>query len=479
MNKLIKFITGDALKFFDKWSKITNKHAKVLLSRLLMYKNKQHNQTEADIFMQDAHLHTVKNIKKSRHYMLAASVLFIVFLVVWAYFSEIDEVTKGVGKVVPVGQTQVLQHLEGGIVEKILIREGERVKKAQPLMEIDDINYAALYREGLIKTASMRARVARLQAEANNTAFSIDADFKKQYPNYVESEYKAYLAYKNSIKYKVASATQRLHQRQTELKTITERIAKIKANLKLALEEHHMTESLYKDGAAAKVEVLRSERQLNELKGELTETKLNYSRIEQAILEEKSKINEIENDFKSQAAKELVVAKSRLAEQEEANVTLRDRAKRTILKSPVNGIVNVIHIHTIGGIIKPGEKLIEIVPDAKDLLVEAKISPRDIAFVTPGQEATIKLTAYDFLIYGDLRGVVEHVSADSITDKEGVSYYIVRIKADKSYLGTKEKPLPIIPGMTAEVNILTGKRSILNYILKPLLRGSSRALGEK
>jgi adhesin transport system membrane fusion protein len=436
--------------------------------------------TPADEFMEGANLEShATEPGLRRHYLLFGCLMFIVIAVIWASLAKINIVTKGMGKIIPAGKIQVVQHLEGGIVDKILVREGDHVSKGQILMEIDDVNYSSLYSEGLLKYATLQASIARLDAEANDKSYELPKEFDQRYKVYAESEYQAYLNDIGSIDSKLQTLKQQIYQRQSELQGLQERLHKNEASYKLIQEELKMTRDLYNEGAAAKVEVLRIERQASDAAGDLAELKANEKRAQDAVSEAQNKLDELRDEFRSQAAKELVEAKAKLAEQEQTNITLQDRARRTILRSPVTGIVNVLHVNTVGGTVKPGEELVDIVPTGDNLLVEAKVLPSDIAFVYPGQKATVKITAYDYTIYGGLDGKVEFISADSITDKDGKSYYLVTVRTDKDYLGKADKPMSIIPGMMAEVDILTGERTVLTYILKPLLRASQSAWREK
>ncbi|MDF1797415.1 MAG: HlyD family type I secretion periplasmic adaptor subunit [Coxiellaceae bacterium] len=442
-------------------------------------KIKWKKRTLADEFMEGFSSHT-GDVGRSRHYLLIGCLLLICILILWAALAEIDVVTSGQGKVIPSGKVQVIQHLEGGIVSKMLVKEGDKVDKGQTLAVIDDINYTSLYKNGLLKTAALKARVARLTAEANGTPFNPEHEFSEQYKRFLASEKKAYGANQHLLKNRIQSYSHQIKQREEELEGLGARKKKLKASLELVDEEYGMTKKLFDQGAAARVEVLRLQRQQQDLKGDLDELEQNVDRTESSILEAKNRVKESSSEFRSHAIRDLVLTKAELASQVETNITLRDRAKRTSLKSPVNGIVHVIYINTIGGIVRPGEKIMEIVPSDDTLLVEAKIKPRDIAFIHPGQKATISLTAYDFVTYGGLQGIVKHISADTVTDPDdNQSYYLIKVKTNKDHLGTKEKPLPIITGMTAEVDILTGKKTILNYILKPLQRGSKKALRER
>ncbi len=421
----------------------------------------------------------LSEISVRSHYLLWSCVALIIVAILWAGFAKIDEVTRGTGKVIPAGKVQVVQHLEGGIVEKILVREGQTVAQGQTLMEIDDVQFGALYREGLLRAAAAAAKIARLSAEARNTPFEVRPQFENEYANLVRNERELYEANKKTLETKLFTLEQRVKQKEQEFATAHAKIEKLKRSFDLVNQEFKMTQSLFEEGAASKVEVLRLERQANDLSGELRETELTAKRSSQAITEAKNQLNELEDSLRSEATRELSVAKAELASQEEANNSLRDRAKRTILQAPVNGTIKTIHVNTIGGTVKPGQDLIEIVPTDDSLVIEAGIRPKDVAFLHPDQPAIVKLTAYDFLIYGSLKGKLEHIGADTILDERGNSFYLIRIRTDKNHLGTENKPLPIIPGMMAEVDIITGKKTVLSYLLKPLLRGKEKALRER
>jgi len=241
-----------------------------------------------------------------------------------------------------------------------------------------------------------------------------------------------------------------------------------------------MSEPLVAEGAMSRVEILRLQRSANDIHGELTAARLSIPRLESSLNEAKSKLSELEIRFHTEALEELNLAKSELDITTESVMALEDRVTRTRVLSPVKGTIKQLKVTTIGGVIQPGMDLVEIVPLEDQLLIEAEIRPADIAFLHPGQKAMVKLTAYDFSIYGGLEAELEHISADTITNEEdGESYYLIRLRTDKNYLEKNGEKLNIIAGMTADVDILTGKKSVLDYILKPILKARSRALRER
>lgn len=367
------------------------------------------------------------------HIILWTSVLFIAAALIWAYYAKLDEVTTGSGKVIPSSEIQVIQNLEGGIVEKIMVSEGDIVKKGQTLMQIDNTLFMATYNEALKKMTALELEIIRLNALMQNKPLSIPQKYIKSSPNLVQ----------------VAEALDK--SKKQELEQMNKALALAERELKL-------TRPLVSRGAVSEVEVLRLERTINELKGKISE-------------------------FKSKALERLNQARSELLALKEAHMADKDRVTRTTVRSPVKGIINRIKINTMGGVIKPGMDIIEIVPLEDTLLIEAKIRPGDIGFIHPGQKAMVKISAYDFSIYGGLEGKVEQISADTITEEKSnnkeESFYVIRVRTEKNHLGTEKNPLPIIPGMLATVDILTGEKTVLEYILKPIIKAQKTALRER
>ncbi|HGK7611060.1 TPA: HlyD family type I secretion periplasmic adaptor subunit [Legionella pneumophila] len=371
--------------------------------------------------------------KTFTHIILWTSLLFFVVAIIWANYAILDEVTTGQGKVIPSSEVQVIQNLEGGIIKNIFVKEGQIVKKDQILMQIDNTRFMASYAEAEKKIDALEIEVIRLNAQISKTKPVFPEKFTKSYPRLVQDQLSLY-----------ESRMRELNQLETALE--------------LAQKELNLTRPLLKGGSVSEVEVIRLERTVSEIKGNIEK-------------------------FKSEELDKLNKARTELFALIEANKADKDRLTRTTVRSPVYGIVKQIKMKTIGGVVQPGSDLLEIVPLDDTLLIEAKIRPSDIGFIHPGQKAMVKITAYDFSIYGGLEGVVEHISADTIidekTDKKEESYYIVKVRTEKNYLGTEKKPLPIIPGMQATVDILTGQKSVLQYLLKPIIKAKQSALRER
>lgn len=415
---------------------------------------------------------------------LLASCIGLLFLcaVLWAHFSSLDEVTIGEGKVISSRKMQVVQNLEGGILKDVMVSEGDVVSPEQVLLRIDDTGVAANYGESRVKALNQLAAISRLTAEVEGTPLNFPRELLAERPDFADSERANYLARQNGQKAEVATLRQQLTQRESELLELRSKVQKLDRSNKLLQEELATTTPLVETGAIARVEVLRLERQANEMKGDLDSTRLAIPRAEAAIQEINRKIEERQSVFRADAAKELAARRAEFATVRETISAAKDRVERTEVRSPVRGIVQSVKIRTVGGVIRPGMDLIEIVPLDDTLLVEAKIKPSDIAFIRPGLPATVKLSAYDFSIYGGLTGKVERISADSILEERSQSqesFYLIQVRTDSTQLSGKGQNLPIIPGMVATVDVLTGKKTVLQYLLKPFLKTGERALRER
>jgi len=367
--------------------------------------------------------------KKFPHIILWLVLAFLVVAIGWAYFAKIDEITSAEGKVIPSSKVKVIQNLEGGIIEKIFTKEGAVVKKGQILMQLSDVQFSSDYSANEKKRTGLKIKINRLRSQIESKPFKPTQEEIKQAPKIVRGE-------------------QQLYQSRTnELRLLKKRLSLVQRELKI-------TRPLIKSGAVSKVEVLRLEQTFNEIDGKI-------------------------HAFNSTSIGELNQALDKYNELLEKAKKFKDRLTRTTIKSPVNGIVKQIYINTIGGVVKAGMPILEVVPVEDTLRIEIHIKPIDIGFIKIGQPAMVKITAYDYAIYGGMDGKIEHISADTSQDKDGNSYYEVWIRTDKAYLGDDENKLNIIPGMQASVSILTGKRSILTYLLKPILRAKEKALRER
>lgn len=402
--------------------------------------------------------------------------LLLLLLLVWAAFADIDEMTRGMGKVIPSSQLQIIQSVDGGIVSEILVREGQIVEKDQLLLKIDETRFVSSLRENRAEYISLLAKAARLTALAEGKAFVLPPEVRQEFPQIAAQEQGLYDARRMELDAQIGIARQQLAQRNQELAEIRARRDSATQGLELTRQELNATKPLLGSGAVSEVEILRLERDVNRFQGERDQAVAQLNRIHAAIAEATRKIEEVELNFRNEARTQLADVSARINSLSESSTTLSDRVKHSSVKSPVRGTVKRLLFNTVGGVVQPGNPIVEVVPLEDALLLEANIQPKDIAFLRPGQQAVVRFTAYDFAIYGSLDAVVEHIGADTITDDKGNAFYICRIRTLKPSLGEN---LPIMPGMIAEVDIKTGKKSVLSYLLKPVLRAKAVALTER
>ncbi len=433
-------------------------------------------------FISDVAAASSFGVRLRYHLILIVTALFFIVALIWAANATLDEMATGQGKVIPSSKIQVIQNLEGGILSEVLVGEGDVVEKNQPLMRLDDTRFASTFRETEHKYQDLLARVQRLSTEVKvDSGSALDA--KKQNQGSVQNQQALYDSRQMEMANKVEILKQQKAQKQQELNELRARINTLKGSYNLAKQELTMSEPLVQQGAISPVEILRLQRTVNDIKGEMDEASLSVPRLEAAMNETSRKMEDVKIGFRTKALDELTEANAELSETRETLLGLKDRVTRTLVLSPVKGIVKQLKINTIGGVVQPGMDLVEIVPLDDSLLIEAQIKPSDIAFIHPGQAVVVKISAYDYSIYGGLDGLLEHISADTIKNqtKDGAreeSNYRVLVRTQKSYLGTEKKPLNIIPGMTAVIDIKTGKKTVLDYLLKPILKIKERALTE-
>jgi len=408
-------------------------------------------------------------------------VIFILFVsfMVWAYYSNIEQVTRGDGKVVPSTQIQVVQNLEGGILSEILINVGQLVKKDQLLLRIDETRFSSSFKQNRVKYLSSKARAARLLAEANGTDFIVPPEITAENPEIGVREQELFESRKREFQSSMNILREQISQRDHEHHELTSKLEELVRTNALLQKELELTRPLVAQGAVSEVEVLHLERQGSQMQGDIATIKQTIPKAQSRLQEAQLALRENQLAYFNKAKSELNQILGELDETSATAIALEDRLRRTNVRSPVTGTINRLFVNTEGGVIQPGMDLVEIVPLEDTLVIEAKIKPADIAFLRPEQEAKVKFTAYDFTVYGGLEAKLEHISADSITDDKGNSFYLVRLRTNKNYIGPELNPLPIIPGMVASVDILTGKKTILAYLLKPILRAKYMALREQ
>ncbi len=425
---------------------------------------------------------------KKMDYLLFTIVAFFSLAIIWASLSNIDELARGQGKVIPSEKLQTIQSLDGGIVSQILVKEGSFVKKGQPLMKIDTTRFKASLDENKEFMFSLLAKKTRLDAE-----YELNIKYKAEklvFPKKVIEGAPYLIKEQNALfNIRIAEYKSALTILETQLGQSIQEIVSLKSQKKqldktvaIVKEEMSTIKKLIKTGSKSKFDLLSIKKELNTIVGEQQVTKYAIPKARYAVDEAKNRITEKIKSFKSEALNQLETLNTELKKYESILISEEDKLDKTVVKSPVNGIIKQININTIGGVIKSGMDLIVIVPQSDILVVEAKIDPKDIAFISPNLKAIVKITAYDFSIYGGLEAKITEISADSIKDKDDKnqkSYYRVLVKTNKNYLERNGVKLPIIPGMIASVDIITGQKTILDFLLKPILKTKQDALHER
>jgi adhesin transport system membrane fusion protein len=428
-------------------------------------------------FDRDAHIAMAGQTPQAARLVVWFSLGVFIVLLIWANFAVLDEVTRGEGKVIPSRQVQILQSLDGGIVSDILVKEGQTVHIGDLLLKVDPTRMVSSLRENRSQYLSLLAKASRLRALAEGSRFVSPPEVLSEAPELAEQERALYESRRSELDATVGVARQQLAQRTEELASVRAKREQAAQSYTLTAKELELTRPLTKSGAVSDVELLRLERDVARYRGERDSANSDIPRIESAINEATRKVQEVELMFRNTARSELSETASKLGALTEGSTALEDKVKQTEIRSPVNGTVKQLKVNTVGGVVQPGRDVIEVVPSDDALVLEARVLPRDIAFLRPGQKALVKFTAYDFAIYGGLEATLENISADSVVDEKGNAFFLVRVRTISSSIG--DKKLPIIPGMVAEVDILTGKKSVLSYLLKPILRAKANAMTER
>jgi membrane fusion protein, adhesin transport system len=434
------------------------------------------NQLDAD-FDSNADWAIAEQTPKGARLFVWLCVAAVLTLLVWSAFAVLDIVTRGEGKVIPSRQIQILQSLDGGIVSEILVKEGQTVKTGDLLLKIDPTRMVSSLRENRSQYLSLLGKAARLQALADGVQFTPPPEVATEAPEIILQEQALYESRRAELDAMLGVARQQASQRAQDLLSAKARREQANTSFTLTARELEMTRPLAISGAVSDVELLRLERDVARYRGERDSLNADIPRLESAVQEVARKIKEIELTFRNLARSELSEIQAKLSALSEGSTALADRVNQTEIRSPVNGTVKQLKVNTVGGVVQPGRDVIELVPSDDALLLEARVLPKDIAFLRPGQKALVKFTAYDYATYGGLEATLEHISADSVVDEKGNAFFVVRVRTTSTTIGPQK--LPIIPGMVAEVDILTGKKSVLSYLLKPILRAKDRAMTER
>jgi adhesin transport system membrane fusion protein len=457
------------------------------------------NLTAADLEMVDDVYGAMMTDAPSGHRLIIWSLAaMMVCFVIWAYFSELDQVTTGTGKVIPSSQIQIIQSLDGGILQDIYVQEGVMVTKGQSLARIDDTRFRSDFDQQEQEVFGLQTNIIRMRTELDSIIISdMSSDWREQVkitkqhllfsqtiideePELVKRQQEEYSIRLDNLSNQLEILVRQIQQRQQEIEELASRIGTLTTSYQLVSRELELTRPLARKGIVPEVELLKLERTVNDIQGELQSVRLLRPKVkasmDEAILKRREAVFVYATDLRAQ----LNEMQTKLSRMNQAQKGAFDKVSKAVITSPVIGTIKKINFNTLGGVVQPGEEIMEIVPSEDKLLIETKITPKDIAFLHPGLPAIVKVTAYDFTRYGGLKGTVEHISADTSQDEEGNSFYIVKVRTEESRLlkdnGTE---MPIIPGMLTSVDVITGKKSILEYILNPILRAKDTALRER
>ncbi len=415
----------------------------------------------------------------SANLILICIALLVVLFFIWASVCEIEILARGQGQVVPTREIQVVQSLEGGILQDLLVGEGDIVEKGQVLLRISDIQFSSEERGTEARFLSLAAKKARLQAEARGLTFKLPEQIAEKVPAIAANEQSLYDSRQSELANAVAILEDKIGKSEAELAELAARISTFASSRSLLREELEITRKMVAQKAAPKIDEIRLQRELSDISGQIRAAQERRTGLEAQLRAANNELKDQEDKFRTQALSELNEVETEISSLQESLKTIEDRVFRTEVRSPARGVVNNIAIKTIGGVIEPAQKLVEIVPIDDDLKIIAKVSPNDIAFLKKGQDVKVKISAYDPRRYGTLDGRLVRVSASSVSDREGNIFFEIEVNTDRNYLGTEDKPLPVTPGMVAQVDIITGKRTIMEYLAKPVLQARDQALRER
>ncbi|WP_229007112.1 HlyD family type I secretion periplasmic adaptor subunit [Methylophilus sp. Leaf408] len=469
-----------AKKIFDKFGDVTKndsiwmrmgKPVHLLVDKIIKTdtsENRSWSEQAHDVMVEDSMLHA--------KLIMYAILIILVVLLVWANLAEVDEVTRGEGRVIPSRQIQLVQSLDGGIVTDIMVKLGDTVKRGQPLIKIDETRAISSLKENESQYLSLKAKESRLKALANGGSFNPPSEVQQKVPDTYLQELQLFNAGRAELDSQINIARDQLSQRERELSEV-----QFKKEVAIKTYDSNSRElaanrPLLNSGAVSEIEILRLEREANRAKGDIDQASAQMGRITAAISEARRKISEAQQTFTSKVRTELNETTAKINSLTQSSLALSDKVKQSTLLSPVNGKISKLYYNTVGGVIQAGKEVMEVVPSDDALVIEAKIQTKDIAFIRPKQPAIVKLTAYDYSIYGSLDGEVQDIAADSTIDDKGNAFYVVKVRTIKNNIGDH---LPIIPGMVAQVDILTGKKTVMSYLLKPVLKAKSYALTER
>lgn len=412
-------------------------------------------------------------------WLLICIVFFVIFFLVWAYVCEIDIIARGQGQVVPTHEIQIVQSLEGGILQDLLVSEGDIVEKGQVLLRISDVHFSSEERGTEAKFLALQSRKLRLEAEAKGSKFSLPDELLKRIPDITANELSLYKSRQAELENVRAILDDKINKGKAELSEVKAKISGLQSSRKLLKDELEITSRMVAQKVAPKIEELRLQREMTGINSQISAGREHITGLDAQLRGLENERKDTEDKFRTKALSELSDVETSIASLQESLKSIEDRVFRTELRSPAKGVVNNIAIKTIGGVIEPAQRLIEIVPIDDDLKILARVSPNDIAFLKQGQKVNVKITAYNPRRYGTLEGHLERIGASSVSDRDGNIFFEIEVRTNKNHLGSEDAPLPVTPGMIAQTDIITGKRTIMEYLGKPIILARDKALRER
>ncbi|MGE4313367.1 MAG: HlyD family type I secretion periplasmic adaptor subunit [Pseudobdellovibrionaceae bacterium] len=414
----------------------------------------------------------------SRILLVSIAGLVVLFFL-WAAISRIEVVVRGSGQIVPSAEPQIVQSLEGGILAELQVKEGDIVKKGQVLAKISDVAFASEERGTAAQSYALKAKKARLQAEAQGEDFVMPTEVSEKAPDIAANEEKLYHSRQEELANSLSILQSKIEKAEADIAETESQISRFATNAALLKDQLAITSKMVAQKAMPQIEEIKLKRELNDNNGALAAARESLAGLLAELAANQRGLEDQRSKFRSQALGELNDVEAKIAGLEESLTSLGDRLDRTEMRAPLDGVVNAISVKTIGGVIEPAQPMFEIIPVGDDLKITAKINPNDIAFVAQGQPATVRISAYDSTRYGTLKGKVTRVGASTMSAGEGKVYFEIDVETEKNHLGTDAHPLPITPGMFAEVDVITDHRTILSYLAYPVMRAKERAFRER
>ncbi|MDB2384683.1 HlyD family type I secretion periplasmic adaptor subunit [Endozoicomonas sp.] len=439
----------------------------------------QENASDEELeFMSDTSAAMLIRTPRGGRLLIYTALLALLSGIIWTNLAVLDEITRGIGSIVPSSRLQVIQNLEGGILKELYVKEGQKVEAGEELLQLDDTQFKSSFREQAVEFFGSLAKVARLKSELSGKSLVFPPALDN-YDSYTSRERDIFKQRQTTLKAETSIANKQIIQAEHELSSAGAHLDFLATSYQLGAKELELTKPLAEQGVISQVELLQLQQKVNDLNSERRLIELSLPKLQAAKEEAVARKNEMLATFREEILDELKETEVILRQLVESQTGMQDQVDRTLVRAPLTGIIKKIHVNTIGGIFQPGMDMMEIVPIEDSLLVEVNINPKDIGFLRKGMKAIVKLTAYDFAIYGGMEGKVEHISADTTKNEEGESFYIVRVRTNKSYLGNNKKKMEIMSGMQTNVDIITGHKTLAQYLLKPLLRAKMNALTER